>query len=163
MNKDARNANWVFFLFFLAFAAGLAGTRPMRAEEKKPDLAAEKKKEAEEAAKQAADRLAGNEGGFQRHFSGTFILNDSSQQDNPDVVGIFVTDAKDQVPQQGYQVRVAKGAKEKEILETLKRYNGKKVEVQGRLRVDNKYLVVSGVIERAAPPKEPERRAGGGI
>ena len=163
MNKDARNANWKFLLFSLAILAGLAGMRPDCAGEGKRDAAAEAKKEAEEIAKQTADRMTSNEGGYQRQFSGTLFLNDSPQQDNPEVIGYLVTDAKDEVPQRGYQVRVAKGATEKQILETLKRYNRKKVEVLGRLRVDNKYLVVSSVIEPAAPPKGPERRAGGGI
>jgi len=163
MNKDARNANWKFFLFSLAILAGLAGMRPNCAGEGKRDAAAEAKKEAEEDAKQAADRLAGDEGSFQRHFSGTFFLNDSSEQDNPEVIGILVTDAKDQNPQQVYQVRVAKGAMEKETLQTLKRYDRKKVEVKGKLRVGNKYLIVSVVVELAAPPQVPGRRSAGGI
>jgi hypothetical protein len=163
MNKNARAARWTFFLFFLAFAAAFAGTQPVRAEDQKTDSAAEAKKEADEISKQEDDRNTGSEGGYQRQFSGTLLLDDKPQDDNPDVIGVFVTDEKDNVPQQGYKVKVAKGDSEKEILESLKRYNGKKVEVMGRLRVDNKYLVISKVIERAAPPKEPQRRSGGGI
>jgi len=163
MNKDARNANWIFFLFFLAILAGLAGTGPMCAGEGKTDLAAEAKKEAAEDAKRAADRATGDEGSFQRQFSGTFFLTDGSQQDNPEVIGVFLTDAKDKVPNQRYLVRVAKGGMEKETRESLKRYDLKKVEVQGLLRVGNKYLIVSAVVDPGAPPRAPARRSAGGI
>ena len=66
-------------------------------------------------------------------------------------------------PPRPWAARLAVRAREKEILETLKRYDGKKVEVQGKLRVDNKYLIVSQVAEPPAPPQAPGRRAGGGI
>jgi len=129
---------------------------------KKSDPAAEAKEAAQEDADEIADRIAGIKGKRQRRFHGTFLLpSDPSQQTSPDVVGTLVTDESDPKPNQTYLVKVEDGSKE--IIETLKRFDTKKVWADGKLRNQAKYLIIRAVSEPGPTPRAPERRSAGGI
>jgi len=164
MSKTTHGTSWVLSLFFLGLTAGLAGTASALAADgkKADDPKAEADKAAKEDADEIANRLAGKKGLYQRKFHGTFLLlSDPSEQTNPDVVGSFVTDEADMHPNQTYLVKVDGG--NKQTLETLKHLDTKKVWAQGKLRVDNKYLIVSGVTEPAPGLPVKEQRTPGGI
>jgi len=157
--------NWKALLagLVLGLAPALLWPAPARAaDDKKFDPKTEADKAAAEDAQERADRAAGKKGLHQRRFYGTFLLpSDPTAQANPDVVGTFVTDETDPKPNRTYQVKVENG--NKEILASLQRNDAKKVGVQGKLRVDDKYLIVSGVTEPAPSPPAKERRSAGGV
>ena len=48
-------------------------------------------------------------------------------------------------------------------METLKNYNGKRIEVEGKLRNSGKYLLITRIVEKAAGQPRTERRAFGGL
>ena len=129
---------------------------------KKFDPKAEADLAAKEDADEIADRIAGIKGKRQRRFHGTFLLpTDQTDQTNPEVVGTFVTDEADQKPNQTYLVKVAAGSTE--VLETLKRLDTKKVMAEGKLQVNDKYLVIRAVSEPGAGRPVEERHSAGGI
>jgi hypothetical protein len=145
MNWETLLAALVLGLAPALFCQGLA--RAGEARKEKPDLEAEAKEAEAEADEEKASRAAGVKGKYQRKFHGTFFLlsaNDA-QPDNPEVVGTFLTDEVDKKPNQMYLVKVEKGDMEKELLESLKCYEGQKTCVIGRLRNKNKYLVVGTI------------------
>lgn len=96
---------------------------------------------------------------YQSDFSGTFLLpSDPSQKSDRGVVGTFITDKSDRNPEQTYLVKVVSD----DVLKVLSRYDTKKVTVQGKLRNNGKYLIVSLVIEPPPPfHPQPERRSPG--
>ena len=104
---------------------------------------------------------------YQRKFFGMFAgLSDDSQRLSPDVVGSFGTNESDKKPGRKYLVKVENG--NKAVLETLKRNDGKKAQVTGKLQDigpddEAKYLIVSSVIELSATPPAKERRKLGGL
>ncbi|MGD0088837.1 MAG: hypothetical protein ABSE73_02855 [Planctomycetota bacterium] len=169
MSKIAYGQSWVLPLLFLGLSTGVAGTALTHAEEdkdKQKDSKAEAEEEAQEAAREdaqeTADRAAGRTGQKQRIFFGTFLVpSDPSEQTNPDVVGTLVTGENDLKPNQTYLVKAEK--RKKEIVEVLKRFDAKQVQVMGKLRNQAKYLIVMMVIESG--PSEPvkERRKFGNI
>jgi hypothetical protein len=147
---------------FLVFALGLCCVPAVMGREKeKPDLAAEAKQEAEEDAQEKKERAEGKMGLHQRIFNGTFVLQAETDDDNPDVLGQFVTDHTDKVPGQVYLVKVKD--KNPAVVEALKKRNGQKATVHGRLRVGGKYLLVSEVVVKGPTPPVKERRRAGGI
>jgi hypothetical protein len=155
------------FIFFVGLAAGLAGSAPVcRAEagNAKPDLEAEEKEAKAEAEKEAAERAAGVKGKYQRKFHGAFLLPAADAvQDNPEVVGTFLTDEEDKKPNQVYLVKVEKSDLAKGVLESLMEQAGQKVLVRGHLRNRNKYLVVGGIEGPTPGPPVKIRQPAGSI
>jgi len=161
--------NLTHCLLSLVLAVGLATIARSHAGEP-VDFDAEAKQAAQEEAEQKAERDKGVTGKYQRTFFGTFQrLSDSdgnAQQISPDVLGIFVTNAQDRKPDRTYLVKAESG--NKGIIETLKKFDGKKSEVTGKLRVispegEAKYLIISMVVEVAATPPVKQRRNFGGL
>lgn len=154
-------------LFFLVLALSLATTAVTHAGETL-DLDAEAKQAAQEEADQKAERTQGVTGKYQRTFYGTFqrVPEATDQPRSPEVVGTYTTNAADRKPDRNYLVKVENG--NKNLLEALKRVEGKKAEVTGKLRNINpegeaKYLIVTAVIEAAPTPTTGERRKFGGL
>jgi len=160
-----RSVHFAFCVFNFAFP--LCPTPACAAEgkdgAKKSDPEAEAREAAKEDAEEAAiTNMAEQLRKYQHEFHGTFLLPaDPSQKTSAGVVGTFVTDEKDRNPNQTYLVKVADG--NKELLGKLKRFDMKKVAVQGKLRNQGKYLIASAVSEPAAGQPVKERRGGGGI
>jgi hypothetical protein len=165
MGMKTPAAHWMRSLFLLGLAAGLAGMTPVfagEAKKKADDAATEAAKAAQEDAEELADRKAGLKGKRQLIFHGTFLLTSDPAQTNPAVVGTFVTDETDKVPGQTYLVKVDNG--NKDILDKLRESNAKKIGIFGKLRNENKYLIVQSVLETGATPATtPIRRSRGGI
>ena len=140
-----------------------APARASEAKDKPKDAEAEALEAAKEDAEEAAiTNMAEQLRKYQHEFHGTFLLpSDPSQKTSAAVVGTFVTDDKDRNPNQTYLLKVADG--NKKLLETLKRFDMKKVTVQGKLRNQGKYLIATAVSEPAAGQPVQERRSGGGI
>ena len=150
-------------LLLLLLTAGVAGTALTHAAAAKNDAATEAREAAQEDADEASlTNMAEQLRKYQHEFHGTFLLpSDPSQKTSAAVVGTFVTDDKDRNPNQTYLLKVADG--NKKLLETLKRFDMKKVTVQGKLRNQGKYLIATAVSEPAAGQPVQERRSGGGI
>jgi hypothetical protein len=162
MSRFQNRPKW---LLILGFSVGIATTAlPSYAAQakNKTDLAAEAKAAADEEAQQQADRDKGIR--HQSKFTGTFAaLADDSQKPSPDVVGSFTTDSSDMKPGRTYLVKVADG--NKAVLKTLMRFDGKKAQVTGKLRVldqngEAKYLVLIDVMEPSATPRAKQRGSG---
>jgi hypothetical protein len=158
MSKSPIRTLWVLLLSLIV---GLA--HGAQKDKSKPlDPEAEAKQAAQEDAQQTIDRDKGIK--HQSKFSGTFAtIVDDSQKLGPDVVGAFTTDASDMKPGRTYLVKVADG--NKTILKTLLRFDGKKAQVSGKLRVldangEAKYLVVIDVMEPSATPRAKQRGSG---
>jgi hypothetical protein len=160
--NNYRRPKWVLVL---GLTSGLATTTPSHAAQPKAkpaDLEAEARIAAQEEAQQQADRDKGIK--HQSKFTGTFAaLSDDSQKTSPDVVGSFTTDASDPKPGRTYLVKVADG--NKAVLKTLLRFDQKKAQVTGKLRVmdsngEAKYLVVIDVMEPSATPRAKQRGSG---
>ena len=155
-------SRWVLKLLFLVFTLGLCCVPAVRGGEKeKPDLGAEAKQAADEDAQEQKERAEGKMGLHQRIFNGTFVLLAETDDDNPDVLGQFATDNTDKVPGQVYLVKVKD--KNPAVVEVLKKMNGQKATLHGRLRVGGKYLVVYEVVVKGPTPPVKERRRAGGI
>lgn len=133
------------------------------------DLDAEAKQAAKEDADQKAERAQGVTGKYQRTFYGTFQSTSQGselQQANPEVVGTYLTNETDRKPGRTYQVKVENG--NKGIIDALKRVEGKKAELIGKLRNigpdgEAKYLIVTQVVEAAPTRPATERRKFGGL
>jgi hypothetical protein len=157
-NSESR---WVLKLLFPVFTLGLCCMPVVRgAEKEKPDLEAESKQQADEDAKEQQESPDARRA-HQRIFNGAFVLLAETDNDNPDVLGQFATDNTDKVPGQVYLVKVKD--KNPAVVEALKKMNGKKATLHGRLRVDGKYLVVYEVVMKGPTPPAKERRRAGGI
>jgi len=131
---------------------------------KKFDPEAEAQEAKAEAEQEAKDRIAGVRGKYQRQFHGTFLLPAAdAEQDNPEVVGMFLTDEIDKKPNQTYLVKMEKSGMEKEVLESLRCYDGLKVWLKGKLRNHNKYLVVSATSGPEPSPPVKIRQPPGSI
>ena len=154
-------SRWGLTLLFLVFTLGLCCVPAVRGGEKeKPDLKAEAKQETDEddqEQKEGSDARRAH----QRIFNGTFVLLAETDEDNPDVLGQFATDNTDKVPGQIYLVKVKD--KNPAVVEILKKMNGQKATLHGRLRVGGKYLIVYGVVQKGPTPPVKERRRAGGI
>lgn len=161
MSKSPKRTRWVIIL---GLTVGLATTALTHAASKdKPlDLEAEAKQIAQEEAQQQADRDKGIR--HQSKFTGTFAaLPEDTKNLGPDVVGSFITDSSDTKPGRTYLVKVADG--NKTVLKTLSRFDGKKAQVTGRLRVldsngEAKYLIVIDVVEPSSTPRAKQRGSG---
>jgi hypothetical protein len=151
----------VLKLLFPVFALGLCCVPAVLGGEKeKPDLKAEAKRAADED--EAEQKLPPDvRRAVQRIFNGTFVLLAETDDDNPDVLGQFATDNTDRVPGQVYLVKVKD--KNPGVVEALKKVNGQKATLHGRLRNDGKYLVVYNVVVKGPTPPAKERRRAGGI
>jgi len=159
----------VHALLFFVLAIGFATAVATHAGEA-VDLDAEAKQAAEEDAAQKAERAQGQTGKYQRTFYGTFqwvgAADGSAQQLSPEVVGNFSTNSSDRKPGRTYLVKVENA--NKGVIETLKKFNGKITEVQGKLRNltpegEAKYLIVTSVVEVAPTRPATERRKFGGL
>jgi hypothetical protein len=159
--NNYRSPEWVLVL---GLTIGLATTAPTHAAQPKVkvDLQAEANQSQQEDIQQQADRDKGIK--HQSKFNGTFVLlADDSQKLSADVVGSFTTDSSDVKPGRTYLVKVADG--NKTVLNTLARFNGKKAQVTGKLRVldqngEAKYLVVIDVMAPSSTPRAKQRGTG---
>jgi len=162
MSKSTNRRQWVLLLGLTVGLATTALTHAAQSKDKPLDLAAEAKQAAQEEAQQQADRDKGIR--HQSKFTGTFAaLPDDSQKLSPDVVGAFTTDSSDTKPGRTYLVKMADG--NKVVLKTLLRFDGKKAQVTGKLRVldangEAKYLIVIDVIEPSSTPRAKQRGSG---
>jgi hypothetical protein len=141
------------------FILGLCCVPSVRsAEARRPDLDAEARQVAEEEAQEAKDRLQGKKP--QSTFMGIIQMRSDPDPDNPEVIGAFLTDKSDVVPDQVYLLKVDKN--NKLIIDAITKLNGKKAVLQGRLRNERKYLIVTNIVEMGAtqPPKERFKRGG---
>ena len=162
MSKSPNRTQWVLLLGLTVGLATTALTHAAQPKAKPVDPEAEAKQAAQEDAQQQADRDKGIK--HQSKFTGTFAApSDDSQKLSSDVVGWFITDPSDTKPGRTYQVKVADG--NKAVLKTLLRFDGKKAQLTGKLRVldangEAKYLVVIDVMEPSATPRAKQRGSG---
>ena len=165
MSTMTRRTGWVEFLILLALMTGLGSVTPAAAVEdkKKPfDAAAEKEDEKKEDADQKKERLTGIKGKYQKIFHGTFLLlsgTEKEEQPNPEVVGTFYTSKADKVPGRTFLVKIDKD--NPSVLNALKRFDGKQLEVTAKLRNADKYMIV-WTIEESGPTQAPKDRSGFG-
>ena len=137
------------------------------AEKGATDFEAEQAQIAEEDAAQKAERAMGIKAQYQRVFFGTVrILKQANAEISPDVVGHFVTNKDDMKPGRAYQIKM--WDKSPEVLDALRKMNGKTVKLSGKLRLLNssgeaKYVMVKSVEELAPTPRVPERRSSSGL
>ena len=161
--------NRIQLVLFLGLTAGLAATALTHAAQAKDQLDpdAEAKQAAQEDADQTAEVDKSKRAKFQHVFYGTFgVLSDDSQKLSPDVVGSFATNASDKKSGRTYLVKVENESKA--VLAKLQHFDGKSVQVIGKLRVvgtdgEAKYLIVSSIVEASTTPRAKERRSLGGL
>jgi hypothetical protein len=140
------------FLAAMMLAAGFATTRCGAAEDnKKRAQIEEERRQAELEERQESMMSLEEKIRVNRQFNGVLMLG---QEENPDVVGTFVDN-------DGAR-RLVK-VEHKDLINLLKTYDGKKVALEGKLRNNEKYLVVLRVVEKVPGQKRTERRANGGI
>lgn len=164
--RSKRTHVQVLICGMLAFFMSSALRSAAAEEGKKPafDAAAEAAQAKSEDEQQMAERLSGVTGKYQKRFMGTFILltaEDKKDQPNPEVVGSFVTSEGDKFPGRTYLVKIA--GKHPEILAALKRYDCKQIVATGKLRNQEKYLIVMSIDEIGVTEPVVERRPFGGI
>jgi len=109
---------------------------------------ADKREQAEAKAEEEAEASLGENGAPGFSSAGRLALEPANG--NAEVVGTFHTDTAQ------YQLKLADPA----LLQLLKKHDRKTVTLTGALRNKGKYLVVSGVIEPAAPGVVRKKKAG---
>ena len=151
----------------LAFVIGTATQRTMAAAEGPPDFEAEKEQMAKEEARQHADRAKGIRVKQHLLFTGTvYLLAQPDEKLRSDVAGYFVTSLGSQKPRRTYQMVLEEPSKD--LLDELKKVNGKTVRLRGTLRLfdangNAKYLFVDSIEQSGPTPKAPVRELPGGV
>lgn len=162
MSKYSNRTQWLVLGLTVCLSSTALTHAGQPKDKSKLDLEAEAKQAAQEDAQQQADRDKGIT--HQSKFTGRFAgLSEDSKNVSPDVVGWFNTDSSGTKPGRTYQVKVADG--NKAVLKTLLRFDGKKAQVTGKLRVldsngEAKYLVVIDVMEPSSTPRAKQRGSG---
>jgi len=123
----------------------------------KADLWAAERREAELEAQNETQLSLVEQARINRQFRGQLELG---KDDNPDVVGAFY---ELQGTSNSSAVKYGIKLQNKSLMETLKNYNGKRIEVEGKLRNSGKYLLITRIVEKAAGQPRTERRAFGGL
>ena len=150
------------YLLYLPFAFGVS------AADKPAKFDIEKKQIEKEDAEQKAEREKGIRGKYQKMFFGRVkFFHETDSDVSPDVLGSFETSEIDKKPGRHYQIKV-EGDDQNALMQTLKRLEGKNLQITGKLRLigsdgEAKYLIVSSVDEIGPTPAIPERRSGNGL
>lgn len=155
-------------------ALGLTVSSRAHAQEpsKESEQDAEEKQAAEEDAQEQRERERVEqdkrvESTWQELFTGTFRRlseSEASESASSQTVGSFVTALTDPKPGRRYLVKV----EDKLLIEALKRFEGKPLQLAGKLRnIDPngvaKYLIVTRILTQEQTPPPVRRRGLGGI